>query len=264
VSSNDANVMSGQAAIAAGANANYSRDDWSCLISASFYGHAEMVAMLLNAGADKNAKVASGFTPLFAATEKGHAECLQLLLDAGADKEVKTKKGFTPLLMASQEGHAECLQLLLDAGADKEATTNESSTALLIAAQNGHLECIKYLLKAGCQVNAVNNYGHSALSAAVLTNHADCVRALVKAGADITIQVKGETVENLLKRTNNGDELRAALLSSASRQRICEECEYATRGKMKKCGACKLTYYCSRDCQLANWPLHKQECKACE
>jgi hypothetical protein len=198
VSSNDANVMSAQAAIAAGANVNYSLNDWSCLMTASFHGHAEMVAMLLNAGADK------------------------------------------------------------------DVTTGDNSTALMMAAQNGHLECIKYLLEAGCDVHALNKYGASALSIAVTRNHVNCVRALVKAGADITIKVHGETVEDLLKQTDNGDELRAALLSSAARQRICEECEFATRGKMKKCSACKLTHYCSRDCQMANWPLHKQVCKASE
>jgi ankyrin repeat protein len=296
ISSNDANVISARAAIDAGADINYSRDGWSCLMRASFRGHAKMVAMLLNAGAEKEAKGAAGFTPLLAAAEKGHAECIKLLLNAEADLEAKQIDGFTPLLMTSLNGHAECLQLLLDAGAekeakrisgatplllaasnghlecvkllvnagaDKEATTNENSTALFMAAQNGHLECIKYLLEAGCDVHALNKYGASALSIAVTRNHVDCGRALVQAGADITIEVYGQTVEDLLKRTNNGDELRAALLSSSARQRICEECEFATRGKMMKCGACKKTYYCSRVCQAANWPPYKQVCKVC-
>jgi ankyrin repeat protein len=56
VSSNDAKVMSAQAAIAAGADVNYSRDDRSCLMEASFSGHAEMVALLLSAGAERTQK----------------------------------------------------------------------------------------------------------------------------------------------------------------------------------------------------------------
>jgi ankyrin repeat protein len=291
----NADVMSARAAIAAGANVNYSRN--SCLMQASFRGHAEMVSLWLNAGADKDARAERGATALMAAAQNGHAHCSQLLLNAGADKEAKQLDGFTallaaaqnghanciklllkngadkeakqisgatPLLMAAQKGHADCVKLLLNAGADKNATNAKNSTALLLAALHGHLQCIECLLKAGCNVHALNKYGSSALSLAVRNNHVDCVRALVHAEADITIEVHGQTVEDSLKQTNNGDELRAALLSSSAKQRICEECEYATRGKMMKCGACKKTHYCSRDCQMANRPLHKQVCKACE
>ncbi|OMJ22464.1 Histone-lysine N-methyltransferase ASHR1 [Smittium culicis] len=30
---------------------------------------------------------------------------------------------------------------------------------------------------------------------------------------------------------------------------------------LKRCSTCKSVYYCSRECQLADWPLHKLECK---
>jgi ankyrin repeat protein len=209
------------------------------------------------------AKQIHGITPLLAAASSGHTECIELLLDAGSDKEAKQIDGFTPLLMTAQKGYAKCLQLLLNAGADKEATTKRRSTALLIAAQYGHLECIKLLLKAGCNVHALNILGASALVVAVENNHVDCVRTPVQAGADITIEVDRETIEDILKRTNNGDELRTALLSTAKKRRRCEQCGTTTTGqKMLKCGACLTTHYCNRECQTANWPLHKQVCNA--
>jgi len=31
-------------------------------------------------------------------------------------------------------------------------------------------------------------------------------------------------------------------------------------GKYKKCSKCNLAYYCSRDCQLAHWKIHKKNC----
>jgi ankyrin repeat protein len=90
LSSNDANVMSAQAAIAAGADVNYSHNGRSCLIQASVRGHVEIVALLLNAGADKDAKGVNGFTALLMAAKNGHAKCIELLLNDGADKEAKT------------------------------------------------------------------------------------------------------------------------------------------------------------------------------
>jgi ankyrin repeat protein len=295
VSSNDAKVMSAQAAIDAGADVNYSRNDCSCLMEASLHRHAKIVALLLNAGAEKDAKNENGFTALFAAVQNSHAKCIELLLNAGADKETKQFEGCTPLYMAAQEGHAECLQLLLNAGADteakeikgftallmaaqegnvncvqlllnagadKDASNDVNSTALLMAAQNGNLKCIENLLKAGCDVNVVTKKGNSALPVAVVKNRVDCVRALVRAGADITIEVDGLTIADLADLTNNSDELRTALLFYTEKQRICEECERMTRGKMFKCGACRSVYYCNCDCQAAHWAMHKLVCTA--
>jgi ankyrin repeat protein len=96
LSTNDVNVMSALAAIAAGADVNYSRDSWSCLMKASLRGHAEIVALLLNSGAETEARNGRGVTALLWAAQNGHAECLQLLLNAGADKDTRTAKGSTP------------------------------------------------------------------------------------------------------------------------------------------------------------------------
>ncbi len=38
----------------------------------------------------------------------------------------------------------------------------------------------------------------------------------------------------------------------------------APRSGTGKCGACKDTYYCSRECQESDWPTHKLECKVPE
>jgi ankyrin repeat protein len=183
-----------------------------------------------------------------------------MLLNADADKKAKQIDGATALLIAAEKGCTQCLQLLPDTGADKNATTDRNSTALMLAAWNGHLECIKYLLN--CDINAVNNNGHSTLSASVAENHVDCVRTLVRADADITIEVDGRSIAEIADNTNNGDALRTALLFSTEKQRICEECERMTRGKMFKCGACTLVYYCHHECQKAHWQQHKLVCIA--
>lgn len=43
---------------------------------------------------------------------------------------------------------------------------------------------------------------------------------------------------------------------------VCPNCgRFDTENKFKKCSACFLVLYCSRECQKAHWSTHKQECK---
>jgi ankyrin repeat protein len=51
---------------------------------ASQNGHKEVVQLLLDKGADVNAKATDGKTALVAATEDGHNEVRDLLIRAGA------------------------------------------------------------------------------------------------------------------------------------------------------------------------------------
>jgi ankyrin repeat protein len=264
--------MSAQDAIDAGADVNYSHDNKTCLAVASYQGHAKMVALLLNAGADKEAKTEDGFTALLVAIqnghENGHALCVEHLLNAGADPNAKSNVGDTALLMAAQADKAECIKLLLKSGADtKNVDTKnlQGSTALMAAASQGHLQCVKYLTGAGCDANSLNRHDSTALLMVVFNNHVDCVRVLVKAGADTTIKFEGRSLDFIIDHTNKNDELKAALRRPAGKRRCCEHCDKTTTGqKMMKCGACLTVYYCNRACQKANWPLHKQVCTANE
>ncbi len=82
---------------------------------------AEIVSMLLDAGADVNLKAPGGFTPLARAVANPRgdiAEVITLLYKAGADFTVKTNQGLS-ILQIAQEHHAEpdVLELLKQLGA---------------------------------------------------------------------------------------------------------------------------------------------------
>lgn len=53
-----------------------------------------------------------------AASSNGHAEIIQLLVDAGADINAVTDDGRTPLMQAAIQGHVDCVKTLLRNKAD--------------------------------------------------------------------------------------------------------------------------------------------------
>jgi len=63
-------------------------------------GHAEVVAVLLEAGSKINLPNQSGWTPAFAASIYGHEAALSTLLQAGASANAVNDDGWSPLFAA--------------------------------------------------------------------------------------------------------------------------------------------------------------------
>ena len=59
--------------------------------------------MLLDKGADINAKNEADLTPLMAAAREGRIDIAKLLLDNGADINAKNEADLTPLMAAARE-----------------------------------------------------------------------------------------------------------------------------------------------------------------
>jgi len=75
---------------------------------------------LIESGADVNAKDnLFGRTALMIASFYGHKEVVELLLKKGADVNAKDKNGRTALMIASKKGHKEIVELLKFYGAKK-------------------------------------------------------------------------------------------------------------------------------------------------
>ena len=95
----------------------YSHDGWTALHLAAFFGHRDLAALLLERGADVNARsksetFAQANTPLHAAAANRQLEVAQLLVARGADVNARDGSGFTPLALAAN-GRSDLLMLLL-------------------------------------------------------------------------------------------------------------------------------------------------------
>jgi uncharacterized protein len=90
---------------------------WNPLLYAATGGKDEVVALLVNAGANVNTRSDNGSTPLMMAVRGGHLSTAKLLLDRGANPNLKNERGQTALMWAMDYGHTEIGTLLLERGA---------------------------------------------------------------------------------------------------------------------------------------------------
>eukprot|EP00117_Sycon_ciliatum_P008869 scpid79454/ scgid11393/ Kinase D-interacting substrate of 220 kDa; Ankyrin repeat-rich membrane-spanning protein len=77
--------------------------------------HGECTSLLLDAGADPNAKLFGGYTPLHCAAESGALSVIRMLLNKGALADTADKYGDTPKRVAERFGHKECYECIAKA-----------------------------------------------------------------------------------------------------------------------------------------------------
>jgi ankyrin repeat protein len=100
----------------------YSHDGWTPLHLAAFFGHRETAALLLDRGADVNArsrnlKFGRENTPLHAAAANRQTKTAELLMDRGAEIDARDGSGLTPLALAAGTKNDILMILLLERGA---------------------------------------------------------------------------------------------------------------------------------------------------
>jgi len=194
----------------------------TALMTAARVGTLASVKALLARGAAVDSKDEKhGQTALMWAAAEGHAPVVEMLIEVGADFRARLASGMTPLLFAVREGHSDVVRVLLKAGADvnepvpveggrRRAVGGRAlppgATPLLTAVMNGHFELAAQLLDAGADPNA-NLTGYTVLHAIVPVrkpgvgdndpapegsgrmSSLELVRKLVAAGADLNARM---------------------------------------------------------------------------
>jgi ankyrin repeat protein len=106
-------------------------------MAASFNGHTETMAVLMDAGADVNLRVNQGVTPLIAACGP-YPSAVRLLLENGAEVNATDDiENFTALMYAAVEGLSPVVDILLEYGANPSMKDVDGDTAAHFARQRG-------------------------------------------------------------------------------------------------------------------------------
>ena len=107
---------------------------------AAYFKHADAVRALLDLGADVHQAAANQaqVTALHAAVSSNQPQIVAWLLDAGADVNARQQMDYTPLMGAAANARVDILELLLSRGADPSLQTTDGKTAAALAREHGH------------------------------------------------------------------------------------------------------------------------------
>ena len=150
---------------------------FSALALATAAGKLESVRILIEAGADVNARDKFDKTPLMWAAAMGNERLATALWKAKADLAARDKSGWDPLFAACHGGHLR-LATVWVTSADVNRATADGTTCLMAAAQAGRAAVVKLLLQKQARPELVNHKGLRALELARAGKHAEVVEML--------------------------------------------------------------------------------------
>jgi len=202
-------------------------DGQTALMVVARGGRVDAARVLLGAGADVNARETwREQTALMWAAAQRHPEMVALLIEHGAELDARSHVndwprqvtaeprrmyrpfgGLTPLMFAARSGCPDCARHLVEAGADPDLSDPKGVTPLFLAVDNLHFDTAAYLIAAGANPNKWDWWGRTPLYSAVdlntlphggrpdrpsldTTTSLEIVEQLLEAGANPNIQLK--------------------------------------------------------------------------
>jgi len=146
-----------------------------------------------------------------------------MLIEQGNSLAEKDAGGFTPLHAACCRGYIDTALMLIEHGASLSVKDELGSTPLHVACFVGHMDGARMLIEQGSNLTDTDDRGQRPIDVALRHGHSNL----------------------------------AAMLKEKF---VCAGLE-CLKPPTSQCSRCLRTFYCSKECQLADWRKHKKSCR---
>ncbi|ELU10803.1 hypothetical protein CAPTEDRAFT_156226 [Capitella teleta] len=163
---------------------------WSPLHLASYFGHAEVVKILLQNEADVNMVNANGDTALHKAAFTSRLDVVTQLLQNNADVDIINAEGFAPKHLCRNSEIKDLLEAV------ENCQQRKLEEEFLLVSTEGMIDAMKDILSKDCliNINCVDCHGNTALHCASYRGQREVAVHLLQNGIDTTIKnKKGQT-----------------------------------------------------------------------
>jgi len=176
---------------------------------AAINNRKEIVQYFIKLGADIDAVGGELMsTPLHWATRQGHASIIVILLQSGANPGARDGEGCAAIHLAAQFGHTAIVGYLIAKGQNVNSQDSNGMTALMWACyRTSSIDPVRLLVTLGSSLTITDNvHGNTALHWAIQAKNSTCTSILINKGAtsghlNIT-NLAGETPHDLLNRVS--------------------------------------------------------------
>ncbi len=182
---------------------------YSAIAAAAEEGNADMIKKLLKlrSPVDHPQKgYTNDKTPLQFAAEKGHLDCVKILVEARANLDGNLRTGWTPLMLAIQNQHTDVAKYLVEKGAKLDLPIHNGAEPYSLAAARNEFDLLKFMLEKKNVIGSKKDLNHNIMAAACYSGNLEMFNYLIEMGIS-PAQISPYKGSNQLIRACNGGNL---------------------------------------------------------
>ena len=166
-------------------------------------GFSDMIDILIESGANIEAKDNRERTPLMYALSQGQQQSAIYLIARGCNIETRDIDMETPLITATEANSLKAIKALLEKGAERGSRDVHGNTAIHHGARLGHLTAVEAIYTHLSEFEERNEQGETALHLACSANQVQMVRALIDLGVDVNVFSSPKTATSSAQKSKS-------------------------------------------------------------